>query len=99
MFYGKETRVSIVDNNGSTVSKEVNYIKNQPNLPVRVTYDNRVKVSNQTQEFEEYKKFSDDIQRDPKKLDPRFSIERSSLGEKNGFYYVVASYTLLEYQA
>lgn len=98
MLFGTETITHITDENGSKVVKEVSYFRSKPNLPIRITVSPRVKVMNQKQEHEEYAKFSDEIAKDTKKLDPCFKIEHTSLGDKNGYYYVVPSYTILQYE-
>lgn len=97
MLYGNYTLTEILDSNGSKLVTDVNYRAGKPNLPIKVTKSTRIKVVDQKQEFEEYAKFSDEMLKDSKKLDPSFSIERSSLGDKNGYYYVVASYTILQH--
>lgn len=97
MEYGTLETTHILDNNGSTVTKEVNYVKSETNKPVRNKYRIKKRVHNQREEHEAYIEFSNDISRDKSKLDPAFQIERTKLGNDNGYYYVVLCYTQLEY--
>lgn len=97
MEYGRTEETEVIDTNGSRTVTETNFFKGVPGLPRKVTYYHQVKVRNKLQEQEEYAKFSEDVAADPKKLEPGFELKHSTLGDKNGYYYVVLKYTKLHY--
>lgn len=96
MFFGKDTVTEITDHDGSKLITETDYFAGKPQLPVKLTRERRKKVMDQKQELEEYLRHSDEVNKDRKKLNPSFRIERTTAGDKNGYYFVVASYTILQ---
>lgn len=96
MKFGTTTETRTLDNNGSVVNIERKYVNGSVNKPIRRKYEYRTKVTNKKEEFTEYMKFSDSL--DDSKLDPGFSIDRTVHGNANGYYFVVKSYTLLDYE-
>lgn len=95
--YGTDETTRIIDESGSTETVVENYVDWEIKKPSRHVFEFRKKVTNQEQEMQEYYKFSEEVNRDPKKLEPAFKIERSALGVKNGYYYVVCRYMVMEY--
>ncbi len=96
MKFGTISETRTLDGNGSTVKVERKYVDGTVNKPVRRYYQYRTKVNNKKEEMTEYMKFSDSL--DETKLDPGFSIERTTHGNVNGYYFVIKSYTLLDYE-
>ncbi|HET7629983.1 MAG TPA: hypothetical protein VFK03_01275 [Candidatus Saccharimonadales bacterium] len=92
--YGSHERTYIIDDNGSTVSQLINYVKGQPNKPIR----NRFKVRHPVDslDIESLGQMAKRILEDPTKLDGTLELDRSV---KNGetHFYVVECYTTLEY--
>lgn len=96
-MYGNTQTTVILDNNGSTITSEENIVAGKINRPIRKRYELKVRVHSQQEEHEAYLKFSDDLANDKTKLDPAFRIDKTKLGNENGYYYVVNCYTQLEY--
>lgn len=91
MEFGKISESKV---KGDTVeTTEKNMLHGRVKFPVRRRFEERIKVNNQKEELEQYLAFSDELQRDKKMLDPGWRIEPS----KSGGYYVIKSYTRLEY--
>lgn len=97
MQYGTATTTQILDENGSTEITTEKYVKGIINKPVRKAYEIKTRVKSQAEEHEAYINFSDSLSRDKSKLEPSFKIERSKIGDDNGYYYVVECYSVLEY--
>lgn len=97
MFYGKQTTTKVLDENGSIQVSIKNYRKGEVVKPVKQTFEIKNRVHNQKEEQEVYLQFSDEVARDRTKLDPHFKLERSKVGDKEGYYYAVACYSKLEY--
>lgn len=95
--FGTEETTRVIDSNGSTETLVENIRDWETVKPSRRKFAIRKKVTSQAQEFEEYYAFSDELAKDKSKLEPAFRIERSKVGDDNGFYYVVRCYTQLEY--
>ena len=97
MQYGNTETVRILDEQGSTQKTEKNIVQGEVKKPVRQTYKYRERVANKVEEQQAYINFSEELSRDTWKLDPAFVIDRTSLGDKEGYYYVIKQYTTLEY--
>lgn len=95
--YGSETVTELMDEEGSTMTTTTDYKAGQPKSPKRRKITARVRVFGRDAEREKYLEFSKELEDNPTWLDPNWSIERSLDGEKNGYYYVIKCYTLLEY--
>lgn len=93
--FGKESEAKTLDENGSTVTTVRDFLNGEVKRPIKKHYEIRVRVTNQKEEQQEYLEFSDDVNRDPSKLDPYFRLEKSALGKQNGYYYVIKCYTVL----
>lgn len=93
MRYGKQKETNTLDENGSTVTKETNFVDHKTVNPVRKRYEIRQRVADKKEEMTEYLKFSDSL--DGTKLDPEFRLEFPSV--PGTYYYVVKCYTELEY--
>lgn len=92
MKYGSIERTQILDENGSVVIRQTNYRGGAINSPQRVRYNIRMKVADQKQEFEEYAKFSDELQKNKGMFDPSWSWDTTPKGT-----FIIKSYTVLEY--
>lgn len=90
--YGKITTKSF-DRDGNYNEVEENIVAGQVNLPVSRTVEERVKVCSQAEEFAEYKKFSDWVHTNPDIVRPSFKLDESSIGKRNGYYFVIKCYT------
>ena len=90
--FGKTTDQTVLDNNGSTLSKEITYKDGQAMKPIRKRYEYRVKVYTKQDELAEFLKYQDDTEG---KMDPEFRREYSSLGKKEGFHYIVKCWSEL----
>lgn len=95
--YGKVETARVLDNNGSTETTQENFNNGLVNTPVRRRYEIKERVTNDKEEFEQYARFSRELEKDKTMLDPAFKIERSKLGDANGYYYTVWCFTRLEY--
>lgn len=96
MQFGSVSKTQVIDDEGSTATRAEN-VRNGVSLkPVRVDYRIRKRVTSQSEEHTEYMYFSDLVSKDQTILDPAFEIERSRLGNENGYYYVIQCYTRLE---
>ncbi len=91
MRYGTERETTTIDQNGSTITKEVHFVDYQPTSPIRKYFAIREKVTSKKDELSEYLKFSDSL--DDTKLDPEFKIDRPR--NVTGYYYVVKCWTEL----
>ena len=95
--FGKVSTTSVIDKEGSTSTFDTNYVNGDVKLPVRNRFEIKVRVCTQAEEHAEYMKFSQELRENPYMLDACFRIDRSSIGDKKGFYYVVKCFTRLEY--
>lgn len=93
--FGKVKETIPLDDSGSTVTVERNMVKSEVVKPVRRYYEYRVRVTDRKEEMVEYLKFSDSLSEE--KLDPGFRIERTKQGNLEGYYFVVKTYTVLDY--
>lgn len=96
-MYGAEHTTKVIDDDGSTVTTKENKVAGEVVRPVRKYYEIKTRVHNQKEEHEAYIKFSDEFAHDKSMLDTTVKIERSKVGDTNGYYYVVKCYTQLEY--
>lgn len=80
------------------VTTEQNFIAGAVSAPVRRYYEERVRVSDQKEEFEEYLKFSDELKNRPYMVDPAWRIEFGPKNRTDGYYYCVKCWTELDYQ-
>lgn len=97
MNFGTTEATKLLDDDGSKETTTENYRAGQVVRPIRKRYEIKTRVHNQKDEQQAYLEFSDELARDKSKLDPVFKIERSNIGDKNGYYYVVSCYSMLEY--
>lgn len=95
--FGMVSKVKSLDKEGSTKQVDDTILNGESKSPLRVSYKMRVRVHNQTEEHQEYVKFSDEVNDNRSMLDPCFMIEHNRLGDQSGYYYVVRCYTILEY--
>lgn len=95
--FGTTKETNVLDNEGSTVTDIINIRAGEVTLPVRKSYEIKIRVHTQKQEHTEYLKFSDDLNKDVTMLEPSFKIEHPKLGRDNGYYLVVKCFTRLEY--
>lgn len=95
--FGMVETKQVIDTDGSTVTTTEKLRKGIVNPPVRRYYEMRKRVASEKDEFEEYAEFSLDIRNDKSMIEPAFRIERSKVGDLEGYYYVVRCYTRLEY--
>lgn len=95
MQFGAKAKTSVVDEHGSTVTINESVKNGRTVAPIRYNYNFRVRVNSRTDELMAYEEFSSQISEDRGMIDPQWKVERSRLGEENGFYYVVKSYTRL----
>lgn len=92
--FGKEIVVTKIDSEGSTMTDEIKYHNGLEVKPTHRRVEMRVKVTDKTQELQEYLKFSDSLTSD--KLDPVFRIEYGK-DRSDPSYYVVKCWTTLLY--
>lgn len=97
MEYGKKEITEVLDEEGSKRTQSLNVVKGVASRPVRVRYEIRKRVSSDLEEQEAYFNFSREFNNDKSMLDPAFCIDKSKVGDANGYYYVVCCYTRLEY--
>lgn len=97
MQFGTQETTKILDDNGSTVTDKVDYKDGVAKRPTRKLYKFRERVHTREEERKKYLEFSVELEDNSNMLDPSWNIERSAIGDKQGYYYVVKSYTLLEY--
>lgn len=97
MQYGTTETSVVIDDNGSTETQIENIRDGAVVLPVKRRYQIKTRVHSRIEEKGVYDKFSLDIETDLSKLDPEFKIERSKIGDQNGYYYTVQCYTKLVY--
>lgn len=95
--FGTSETTVVIDDNGSTETQSENIRDGAVVLPVRRTYAIKTRVHSRLEEKAVYDKFSLDNETNPKRLDTSFKIERSKIGDLNGFYYTVECYTQLVY--
>lgn len=95
--YGTVEKTSVIDDDGSTLTKVEDYNNGVLKVPQRHVYKMRVRVKNSIDEQKEYMLFSKQLETTPTMLDPVFSIEHSNHGNANGYYYAVKQFTTLEY--
>ena len=95
--FGKTKTTQVIDDNGSTKTTERNYMAGEVTKPSREYFEYRHKVQNEKEEHEAYLDFSLSLHNDKTMLDPAFRIERSKIGDKDGYYFVVKCYTRLVY--
>jgi hypothetical protein len=95
--FGKEKTTELLDENGSTVATESNFVSGSLTKPLRHYYEIKERVISEKEEHEAYLKFSRDIQTDKTKLDPAFKIEHTKRGDEQGYYLIAKCYTVLEY--
>lgn len=96
-MYGAQKTTQVIDDNGSTITTAKNIVNDEVVRPVRQYYEVKTRVHNEREEHEAYIEFSDDLRKDKSMLDPNWRIERSKIGNDNGYYYVVRCWTCLEY--
>ena len=95
--FGNINTTMVIDDHGSTIETDETLANNLQKGPIKKTYNIRTRVHSQTEEHAEYVRFSDDIKRDRTMLLPSFALEHNKIGDDNGYYYVVKTYTILEY--
>jgi hypothetical protein len=96
-MFGNTKTTNILDDKGSTVTLEKNIVNNEVKKPIRQHYEWKTRVHNQIEEHQAYLSFSDELAHDKTMLDPSFRIEKTKIGNDNGYYYVIRAYTQLEY--
>lgn len=97
ILYGKIETKEVLDDDGSTIMTVNNIVKGVVNKPIRRNYEIKKRVTSEKEELEHYLQFSKDIASDRTMLDPAFKVERSKIGDVNGYYYVARCYTRFEY--
>ncbi len=95
--FGNTKTTTIIDKEGSTKTQEKNIVAGEVKLPIRQRYEWKTRVHSQKEEHQAYISFSDELAKDKTMLDPSFRIEHTKLGDANGYYYTVRTYTQLEY--
>lgn len=97
MDFGTIETTRLLDELGSVLITEINMHQGKPNKPLRHRLKYKKRVHNDKEEHEQFLRFSDEILKDKKKKDPTIEVQRTDLGDKNGYYYIVTCYTILEY--
>ena len=91
--FGRIMESRMEDLKGDNIrTTEKNYRDGKVVFPVRERIEERIFVKNQTEEHEEYLKFSDELKRDKTMLDPAWRIE---IRNRDDGYYVIKSYSRL----
>lgn len=85
-----------LDADGNYIEIEENIVDGTINTPLSRTVEIRIKVHNESEEIEEYRKFSNEVRNNPDIVRPAFKIETSRTGKREGYYFVIKSYTKLE---
>lgn len=76
-----------------TTTNYEKYIKSEIQRPMKVKYTVPHRVANELEEFAEYHKRSKEFHGDPSRRNLTFSLKFTGTGNRNGYYYVVESYT------
>ena len=84
------------DENGNYNEVEKNIVDGHINPPISRTIEERIKVHNEEEEFEEYRKFSREVRSNPDIVRPAFKLDTSRPGKRDGYYFVIKCYTKLE---
>lgn len=95
--YRKEHVTKLLDDNGSTVTNELNIVKSKSIAPTRKRYEMKYRVNTQKEEHEKMLEFSDELAKNKSMLDPVIRWEHTKLGREHGYYNLVCCYTVLEY--
>jgi hypothetical protein len=95
--FGTSEATKVLDNDGSTVTAELQYKDGIPKSPTRNHYKLRIRVHSPEEERQKYLSFSKELEDNPNMFDPAFLIIHSKEGDKFGYYYVVKCYTLLQF--
>ena len=83
--FGRIMESRMEDMKGDKIrTTERNYREGKEVFPVRERIEERIFVKNQTEEHEEYLKFSDELRRDKTMLDPVWRIEHRN--REDGYY-------------
>lgn len=95
--YGSKDSTKILDEEGSTVTKTTNYKNYEVVSPERNRYKYRHRVTSSDDEDRVIKEFNKLREENPRILDPAIEYSHTADGNKNGYYYVITCYTILEY--
>lgn len=88
--YGKVVESTQVDKDGSTIAIETNYQKGQIRYPQYKHYEYRIRVRDPKEEMTEYLRFCEEK---AGMVQTNFHTETSKLGDEEGWYYAVKSWT------
>lgn len=92
--YGTVVDTTQIDDNGSEMELERTFKDGVVVPPTRRRYAIRVKVHNDQEELTEHLKFKDEAKQG-QKYDIATRLERSRVGDQQGFYYFVKCWTEL----
>lgn len=95
MQFGKLETTEVIDEDGSTVTLERNYVAGETVKPKRLHYEIRHRTDKT--DLETIARIASSLVNDIAKFDASLRLERTKAGEMNGYYHVVECYTLLEY--
>lgn len=96
--YGAHEETRLLDDQGSVVTTIRDYKDGKVKMPVRHKFTFRIRVHSDAEAKQKYDEFALKLTESPEILNPSWlPKERSKDGDANGYYYVVKSYTVLEY--